>query len=427
MSSLCVAGRAVGRLPAPGRRARFLSTLASLDDRQPVIVSFARTPIGRFNGALASLTGPKLGAAAVRAALERAGLDVQKDGAAIDEAFLGNVIAAGCGQAPAMQAISFAGLPNCIPSTTVNKVCASGMKTVMLAADAIRLGRAHIVIAGGFESMSNVPHYMPSLRAGVKLGEAKLVDGIVHDGLWDVYKNIHMGSCAEICAAEHGFDRAAQDAFARSSYERALTQAALELAGKEITAVEVGQKGKSVIVKDDEEPGASNLEKMSSLKPAFQKDGTVTAANSSKINDGAASMVLMSAGEARRRGVKALALVRGYADAQQDPEWFTTAPAKAVPKAVERAGLKMADLQLHEINEAFSVVALANIKLLGLNPDIVNVHGGAVALGHPIGTSGARIVGHLAYLMQARGVQFGSASICNGGGGASAIVLELLE
>lgn len=410
------------------RPSRTLATLASLDERTPVIVSFARTPIGRFNGALAALPGSKLGAAAVKAAVERAGLDVQKDGASIDEAYIGNVIGAGSGQAPATQAMTYAGLPNSIPSTTIHKVCASGMKAIMLAADAILLGRAKIVVAGGFESMSNVPHYLPSLRSGTKLGDAKLIDGIVFDGLTDAYKNIHMGSCAEICAKEHAFDRASQDAYARSSYERALSKEALELAAKEIVAVEVpAGRGKTVTVSADEEPGASDLSKMAGLKPAFDpKEGTITAANSSKINDGAAAMVIMSAGEARRRGVKALAVIRGYADSQQAPEWFTTAPAKAVPKAVERAGLKMEDMQLHEINEAFAVVALANIKLLGLDPATVNVHGGAVALGHPIGVSGARIVGHLAYLLQAKGVQYGTASICNGGGGASAVVLESL-
>lgn len=416
-----------GLRPLAAAARRRLTTLADLEDRTPVIVSFARTAIGRFNGALAPVTATRLGAVAVKAAVERAGLDVAKDGASIDEAYLGNVVSANVGQAPATQVLVFAGLPNSIPSTTIHKVCASGMKTVMLAADSILLGRANIVIAGGFESMSNIPHYLPALRSGVKLGESKVVDGLVSDGLWDVYKNIHMGSCAEICAAEYGLDRAAQDAFAKSSYERALSQEALALAAQEIVPVEVpAGRGKTVTVVADEEPGASDLGKMASLKPAFNKDGTVTAANASKINDGAAAMVLMSAGEARRRGVKALAVVRGYADAQQAPEWFTTTPALAVPKAVERAGLKMSDIQLHEVNEAFAVVAMANTKLLNLDPATVNVHGGAVALGHPIGTSGARIVGHLAYLLRSKGLTYGSASICNGGGGASAIVLEAL-
>lgn len=402
------------------------STLASLSDRQPVIVSFARTAIGRFNGALAPVSATRLGAAAVKGAFERAGLSLEADGKKVDEIFLGNVVAAGVGQAPATQAAVFAGLPKSIPSTTINKVCASGMKSIMLAADAIALGRAEIVIAGGFESMSNIPHFLPTLRNGVKLGETKIVDGLVHDGLWDVYNNMHMGSCAELCAAKYNFDRAAQDAFALHSYEKALSKAAKDMAASQIVPVQVTSGKTTVTVKEDEEPGASKLDKMSSLKPAFQKDGTVTAANASKLNDGAAAVVVMSAAEAKKRGVKPLAAIRSFADAQQEPEWFTTTPALAVPKAIAAAGLVASDLTVHEINEAFSVVALANAQILGLNLNSVNIHGGAVALGHPIGCSGARIVGQLAEIMQLRGDTFGSASICNGGGGASAIVLELL-
>lgn len=424
--------RAAGSLPKVAkttcvRTSRGFASLASLPERQPVIVSFARTPIGRFNGALAPLSASKLGAVAVRAAVERAGLDVSKDAGSIDEAFLGNVVAAGMGQAPATQVLVFAGLGYGIPNTTVNKVCASGMKSVMLAADAIALGRANIVIAGGFESMSNIPHYVPSLRSGVRMGETKIVDGIIHDGLWDVYNNMHMGSCAELCAKEHGFDRAAQDAFAIKSYERALSKPALELAAKQIVPVEVpASGGKTVKVEADEEPGAGNMQKLPTLRPAFQKDGTITAANASKLNDGAAALVLMSAGEAKRRGLKPLASVKSFADGQHNPEWFTTAPSLAVPKAIQRAGLQPSDLKLHEVNEAFSVVALANAKLLNLDLDTVNVYGGAVALGHPIGCSGARVVGQLAHLLQEKGVAYGSASICNGGGGASAIILEAL-
>lgn len=390
-----------------------------------MIVSYARTPIGRFNGELAAMSATKLGAVAVKAAFERAGLSIENDGAAVDEAFLGNVVSAGLGQAPATQAVIFAGLPNTIPTTTVHKVCASGMKSVMFAADAIALGRANIVLAGGFESMSNIPHYLPSLRSGVKLGDGKLVDGMVHDGLWDVYNQIHMGSCAEKCAAEHSLDRAMQDDFAKGSYEKALSKEALELTAKEIAAVEVpAGRGKTVTVDTDGEPGAGKPDKMAGLRPAFQKDGTVTAANASKLNDGAAALIVMSAAEARARGVTPLAAIRGFADAQHAPEWFTTAPSKAVPKAIEASGFKAADMQLHEVNEAFSVVALANMKLLGLDANTVNVHGGAVALGHPIGASGARIVGHLAHLLHGQGKSLGTASICNGGGGASAIVLE---
>jgi len=318
-------------------------------------------------------------------------------------------------------------LPDSIPSTTVHKVCASGMKSVMFAADAIALGRAEIVIAGGLESMSNVPHYLPTMRSGVKLGDTKLVDGLVFDGLWDPYGDKHMGNCAETCAREHGFTREQQDEFARTSYERALSAEALELAKTEIVGVEVpAGRGKTNSVSADEEPGAAQLDKMGKLKPAFEKTGTITAANASKLNDGAAAMVVMSAGEARKRGLNAIAAVRSFADAQQEPEWFTTAPSLAVPKALARGGLKAGDAGLHEVNEAFSVVALANAKILGLDLNTVNVHGGAVALGHPIGASGARIVGHLANLLVSRGVQYGTASICNGGGGASAIVLEAL-
>lgn len=410
------------------RRARGLTTnLAQLDDRTPVIVSFARTAIGRFNGALGPLPASRLGAAAIKGAVERAGLSIEKDGASIDEAFMGNVCSAGQGQAPATQAIIFAGLPDTIPSTTVHKVCPSGMKTVMLAADAILLGRAEICIAGGMESMSNVPHYLPTLRNGVKLGETKVVDGLVHDGLWDAYNNFHMGSCAEICAKEHGLTREAQDEFAKGSYEKALSEEALKVHGAQIVPVEVpAGRGKTVTVAADEEPAAGNPAKMASLRPAFAKDGTVTAANASKLNDGAAAMVIMSAAEARRRGAPALAAIRGYSDAAHDPKWFTTAPSKAVPIAIKRAGLKPEDMDLHEVNEAFSVVGLANQKLLGLDPSTVNVYGGAVALGHPIGTSGCRIIGQLADALRNKGKRYGTASICNGGGGASAIVIEVL-
>lgn len=427
MSLFALRRAGVGVSSAASQKPRTYASLASLGDRVPVIVSFARTPIGRFGGGLAPVSATKLGAVAVKAAFERAGLNVDSDGGAVDEAFLGNVVSAGLGQAPATQAVIFAGLPKTIPSTTVHKVCASGMKSAMFAADSIAMGRADIVLAGGFESMSNIPHYLPSLRNGVKLGDGKLVDGMVHDGLWDVYNQIHMGSCAELCAAEHKLDRAMQDDFARNSYEKALSTAALELSAQEIASVEVpAGRGKTVTVSADEEPGAANLAKMATLRPAFQKDGTVTAANSSKLNDGAAAMVIMSAGEARRRGLSPIAAIRGYADAQHAPEWFTTAPSLAVPIAIERAGLKAADMQLHEVNEAFSIVGLINSKLLGLNLDTVNVHGGAVALGHPIGASGARIVGHLAHLLHLQGKSLGTASICNGGGGASAVVLEAI-
>jgi acetyl-CoA C-acetyltransferase len=327
-----------------------------------------------------------------------------------------------------MQALTYAGLPDTIPATTVHKVCASGMKTAMFAADSIILGRADIVVAGGFESMSNIPHYLPTLRSGQKMGDSKLVDGVIYDGLWDPYGNVHMGVCGELCASEMNISREAQDAFARATYERALSEEALKVHAEQIVPLDVpAGRGKTVTVAVDGEPAAANLEKMTSLKPAFKKEGTITAANASKINDGAAAMVIMSASEAKRRGVKPLAAIRGSADANQKPDRFTTTPAKAVPIAVERAGLQMKDMELHEINEAFSVVALANMQLLNLESASVNIYGGAVALGHPIGASGARIIGQLAHALRARGKRYGTASICNGGGGASAMVLEALE
>jgi len=406
---------------------RSFASIAELSDRTPVLASFARTPIGRFQGALATQAATRLGAASVRAAVGRAGLSVEAEGSAVDEVLLGNVCAAGLGQAPATQASIYAGLPSTIPTTTVHKVCAAGMKSITLAADSVILGRADIAVAGGFESMSNIPHYLPRLRVGVRLGDAQIIDGLVYDGLTDAYKTVHMGSCAELCASELGFDRAAQDDFAKSSYEKALSSEALKLASEEIVAVEVPVgRGQAATVSSDEEPSAGDYTKMSVLRPAFQKEGTVTAGNSSKLNDGAAAVVVMSAAEAKRRGVKALAAIRGYADAAHTPEWFTTAVALAVPKALARAGISAGDVNLYEINEAFAVVALANMRLLNLDPAIVNVHGGAVALGHPIGASGGRIVGHLAELLRLRGQRFGVAAICNGGGGASAVVLEAL-
>jgi len=346
----------------------------------------------------------------------------------VDEVFIGNVCAAGMGQAPATQSVIYAGLPDTIPATTVHKVCASGMKTAMFAADAITMGRAEIIIAGGIESMSQVPHYVPAFRTGMKMGDGKLVDGVVSDGLWDPYGNMHMGMCGEVCASEMNFSKEQQDAYAISSYEKALSDEAVKVHAGQIVPVDVpAGRGKTVKVSVDSEPAAGNLEKLTSLKPAFKKDGTITAANASKLNDGGAAMVIMSAAEAKRRGAKPIAAIRGYSDAAQEPKWFTTAPAKAVPIAVQRAGLTMGDMDLHEINEAFSVVALANIQLLGLDPATVNVYGGAVALGHPIGVSGSRIIGQLADALRAKGKRYGTASICNGGGGASAMVLEVLD
>lgn len=384
-------------------------------------MSAVRTPLGSFNGALAGLTGPQLGVAAVRGALAKVGVD----GKDIDEAFFGNVVTAGEGQAPARQVVIGAGLPLSIPCTTVNKVCASGMKAVMFAAQSISLGHNDVVLAGGFESMTNVPYYMPKARFGYRMGNQQVIDGIVHDGLWDVYNNFHMGNCAEKCAKDYSFSREAQDAYAARSYERAAAAWAAGKFDEEVIPVEVPQrKGDPVVVKEDEEFRNIKLDRVSQLKPAFQKDGTVTAANASSINDGASALLIMSAERAQALGLTPLARIRGYGDAAHAPEDFTTAPAKAVPVALKRAGLSVQDIEYHEINEAFSVVALVNQQLLGADPDRVNVNGGAVSLGHPIGCSGARIITTLVNVLKQNDATLGAASICNGGGGASAIIVE---
>lgn len=344
---------------------------------------------------------------------------------------LGNVVSAGVGQAPARQASMFAGIPTSATCTTVNKVCASGMKATMYATQSIALGHSDIVVAGGFESMSNVPFYMPqATRSGLRYGHSTVQDGVLKDGLWDVYNNIHMGSCAEKTAAEMGIGRAAQDAYAIESYRRA--KAALDAGHwkKEIVGVQVqgGKKGSVSITADEElEKADFTFARVPTLKPAFKPDGTITAANASKLNDGAAALVLMSAAKAKALGLKPLARIRGYADAEQAPVDFPTAPAKAVPIALKRAGLSAADMHYHEVNEAFSVVALANAKLLGIAEDRINVWGGGVSLGHPIGCSGARIIGTLINVLQAKDATFGTASICNGGGGGSAVVIERLN
>ena len=385
-----------------------------------VIVSAARTPIGSFMGALSSIPAPKLGSIAIKGALEKIGLKPEL----VEEVLMGNVVQAGTGQAPARQAAIYAGIPNTVPCTTVNKVCASGMKAIMQGAQSIALGENSIVVAGGMENMSLIPHYA-YMRDGLKFGPATLLDGMQRDGLVDAYDQNAMGVCADACAVEYKFSREDQDAFAIQSYERS---AAAWKAGKfqnEVVPVEVPQRrGEPIIVNEDEEYKNVKMDKISALRPAFTKDGTVTAANASTINDGAAAVVLMSAEKASELGLKPLATIRSYADAAHEPEWFTTAPAKALPKALDRAGVSLGDIDFFEFNEAFSVVGLANMKLLGLTDTNVNVNGGAVSLGHPLGCSGARITITLLNVLEQNNAKLGAAAICNGGGGASAIILE---
>jgi len=388
--------------------------------KEVVIVSALRTPIGSFGGSLAGFTATQLGGIAIKAAIEKAGIKPED----VQEVYMGNVLSANLGQAPATQAAKHAGLPD-LPATTINKVCASGTKAIMLAAQSIALGQNDIVVAGGMESMSNVPYYLDKARTGYRLGHGQITDGLVKDGLWDVYNDYHMGSAAELCAAECHISREEQDAFAIASYKKA--QAA-QNEGKftaEIAPVEVkDRKGEITLVSNDDEPFAVKFDKIPSLKPVFKKDGTVTAANASTLNDGAAALVLMSADKAKELGLKPLARILAYADAQQAPEWFTTAPAKAIPLALSRAGKSIQDVDYFEINEAFSVVSLANNQLLELNNDKVNVNGGAVSLGHPLGASGARIVVTLLSVLAQNNGKIGVAGICNGGGGASALVVE---
>lgn len=388
--------------------------------KEVYILAAIRTPIGSFGGSLSSLSASKLGAAAIKAAVKQAGIRADE----VQEVFMGNVLSANVGQAPATQAAKYADLPP-IPATTINKVCASGTKAIMLGAQSIALGLNDIVIAGGMESMSNVPYYLDKARSGYRLGDGQLIDGLVKDGLWDVYHNYHMGSAAELCATEYHISRQEQDGYATESYKRA--QAA-QTAGKfkhEIIPVEItDRKGVTTFISDDQEVHSVSFEKMASLKPVFQKDGTVTAANASTLNDGAAALVLISKDKAKELGLNPIARIVAYADAQQAPEWFTTAPAKAIPLALQRANLTIDHVDYFEINEAFSVVSLANNKLLHLAPAKVNVYGGAVSLGHPLGASGARIVVTLLNVLQQNSGKIGVAGICNGGGGASALVIE---
>jgi len=385
-----------------------------------VIVSAVRTPIGSFLGSLSSLTAVDLGVAAIRGALTKINLDPSL----VDEVFMGNVVQAGVGQAPARQAALGAGIPKNVPCTTVNKVCASGMKAVMFAAQSIALGDNDIVVAGGMESMSQIPHYV-HMRKGQKFGPTTLIDGMQKDGLVDAYDGNAMGVCADACATKYNFSREDQDAFAIESYKRS---AAAWESGKfadEVIPVEVPQRrGEPVVISEDEEFKNVRMEKISSLRPAFSKDGTVTAANASTINDGAGAVILMTREKAEELNLDILCSIKGYADAATDPEWFTTAPSKALPKALAKAGVSQGEIEYFEFNEAFSVVGLANMKILGLSTDKVNVNGGAVSLGHPLGCSGVRILITLINVLKQNNAKLGAAAICNGGGGASAMVIS---
>ena len=391
--------------------------------RQVVIVSAVRTPMGSFGGSLSSVSATKLGATAIKGAIEKAGINSK----IVNEVYMGNVLQANLGQAPARQAAMFAGLSQDVPCTTINKVCSSGMKSIMLAAQSIMCGDNEVVIAGGMENMSSVPHYMTKGRTGQKLGDMKLIDGLVDDGLTDVYNKVHMGVCAEKCATEMNFSREEQDAFAIESYNRSATAWQGGKFTNEIVPVKVPQRrGDALVITEDEEYKNIRLEKIPFLRPVFDKEGTITAANASTLNDGASALILMSTEKAAELNLTPLAKIISYADAAQEPEWFTTAPAKALPIALVKAGISTTDVDYFELNEAFSVVGLANIKILDLDPAKVNVNGGAVSLGHPLGSSGARIIVTLINVLQQNGGKVGAAGICNGGGGASAMVIELV-
>ncbi len=389
-------------------------------NKKVVIVSAVRTPIGSFMGALSTVSAPLLGATAIKGALNKINLDPNL----VDEVIMGNVVQAGVGQAPARQAALYAGLPNTVIATTINKVCASGMKAVMQAAQAIMVGDAEIIIAGGMENMSMIPHYL-HLRNGYKFGPATMIDGMQKDGLTDAYDNNAMGVSADLCATEYNITREEQDAFAIQSYERSAKAWEAGKFDNEIVPVEVPQRrGEPLMVTKDEEFSNVKLDKIPLLNPAFTKEGTVTAANASTINDGAAALILMSEEKANKLGLKPLAYIKSYADAAQEPKWFTTTPSKAIPKALEKAGLTINDVDFFEFNEAFSVVGIVNSKIIGIENDKVNVNGGAVSLGHPLGCSGARIIVTLINVLEQNNAKIGAAAICNGGGGASAIVIE---
>ena len=391
--------------------------------KEVVIVSAVRTPMGSFGGSLSTVSATQLGASAIKGALEKINLNPSE----IEEVYMGNVLQANLGQAPAKQAAIFAGISENTPCTTVNKVCASGMKAISLAVQAIKCGDANVIVAGGMENMSSVPHYY-SARNAVKLGDVKITDGMVKDGLTDVYNQVHMGVCADQCADEYHISRKDQDDFAIKSYERAARAWSEGNFNEEIVPVAVPQRrGEDLIVSEDEEYKNVKLEKIPQLRAVFNKEGTVTAANASTLNDGASALILMSKEKAEELQIKPIAKVLSYADAAQEPQWFTTAPAKAVPKALAKANLKTTDIDYWELNQAFSVVGLVNTKLLGLDPSKVDVNGGAVALGHPLGSSGSRIIVTLINVLKQNNGKFGAAGICNGGGGASALVIENMD
>ena len=389
--------------------------------RDVVIVSAARTPVGAFQGSLSSLPAPKLGATAIKAAVERAKVAPTE----VEEAFIGSVLQGGVGQAPARQAVLGAGLANSVPCTTVNKVCGSGLQSVILAARAIALGEVNVAVAGGMESMSNAPYLLPKARNGYRMGNAQVVDMMIHDGLWDPYNDFHMGNAAELCARERGVSREEQDDYAQLSTNRSVEAQKGGLFKDEIVPVEVPQrKGDPIVVDMDEGPQKARPEKIPSLRPAFQKDGTVTAGNASSINDGAAAVVLMSREEASRRGLEPMATIRGWGVAAREPQWFTVAPADSIRNAMKHAGTKLEEIDRFEINEAFAVVAIANVRDLGISTDIVNVRGGAVALGHPIGASGTRVLVTLLNTLRDEDKKLGCASLCLGGGEGIALVVE---
>jgi acetyl-CoA C-acetyltransferase len=391
--------------------------------KEVVIVSAVRTPIGSFGGSLSSVSATELGAVAIKGAIKKAGISNEL----VCEVFMGNVLQANIGQAPARQAAIFAGISENVPCTTINKVCASGMKSIMIAAQTIMCGENDIVVAGGMENMSSTPHYLSQGRKGQKLGNMQLVDGMVKDGLTDVYTNSHMGLCAETCANEMGFSREQQDSFAIESYKRSKESWKNGKFSDEIVSVNVPQKkGDALIISEDEEFKNVKIEKIPSLRPVFDKEGTITAANASTLNDGASALILMSAEKALELNITPLAKIRSFADAAQEPKWFTTAPAKALKIALQKSGMSTNEIDYFELNEAFSVVGLANIKILNLDSEKVNVNGGAVSLGHPLGSSGSRIVVSLINVLKQNKSKIGAAGICNGGGGASAIIIEII-
>ena len=394
--------------------------LLKMKTKEVVIVSVARTPIGSFMGSLSKISAPKLGAIAIKGALDKINLNPEL----IDEVFMGNVVSAGVGQAPARQAAIFAGIPDTVPCTTINKVCSSGMKSVMLAAQSISLGDTEIVVAGGMENMSLIPHYLHG-RQGTKFGPTTLEDGMQKDGLVDVYEKVAMGVCADACATKYGFSREDQDAYAIQSYQRSSEAWKSGKFSDEIIPVEIPQRrGAPVLMTEDEEYKNVKMEKIPSLRAAFSKEGTVTAANASTINDGGAALIIMSAEKALELKLTPIAKIKSFADAAHEPEWFTTAPSKAIPKALSKANITIDDVDYFELNEAFSVVGLANMKILNLKNERVNVNGGAVSLGHPLGVSGARIIIALTSILKQNNAKIGAAGICNGGGGASAMILE---